>query len=298
MGLEGGSVSGGHLAERLARFGAAHAPCSPVPTAIPRLSVWCSDRPAPPVPALFEPRFYLLVQGRKRLVIGGRAVDFVSGIGAAAVVGMPFQVEVTEASQRKPYLGVGFDLDAGLIANLLLEMPDDDAPRPATFAVARVDDVALDTVDRVLRLLASPADIPTLAPIFERELFYRLLQGPFGGVLRQMVRGNRHLTQIKEAAEWIRRNANEPMRVGELASLVGMSPTSFHRHFKAATAYTPLAYQRHIRLLDARKVIASGTANVTTAAFRAGYASASQFSREYKRMFGVSPIRDAKLPQR
>ncbi len=150
-----------------------------------------------------------------------------------------------------------------------------------------------EALDRLVRLLASPADIPVLTQQIERELYYRLLQGPMGCTLRQIVQKNTRFDQIRTAVTWICSNAHQPMSVQRLAASVGMSVTSFHRHFKAVTAYSPLAYQRHIRLLDAQRLIASGATNVTRAAFATGYASSSQFSREYKRMFGVPPIRNA-----
>lgn len=155
----------------------------------------------------------------------------------------------------------------------------------------------MEPLGRLLRLLATPADIPMLAPQLERELYYRLLQGTMGGTLRQVVQQNTRFHQVRTTVEWICGNARKPMSVERLATSVGMSVTSFHRHFKAVTGHSPLTYQRHIRLLDARGLLASGATNVTTAAFATGYASSSQFSRKYKRMFGVSPIRDALVLQ-
>lgn len=142
-------------------------------------------------------------------------------------------------------------------------------------------------------MLDTPEDLPVLGTPTEREFYYRLLQSPLGGTLRQIGRNRTRFAQIRAAAEWIGTNADQPMRVDELAASVGMSVTSFHRHFKAVTAHSPLAYQRHIRLLEARRRLASGTIGVTQTAFAVGYASPAQFSREYKRVFGVPPIRDA-----
>ena len=153
----------------------------------------------------------------------------------------------------------------------------------------------MEPLDRLLRLLDEPSAIPVLAPQFERELCYRLLQGPLGGTLLQLCQHNTRVDQVRRAVEWICGNSDKPMCVKGLAASVGMSVTSFHRHFKAVTAHSPLAYQRHIRLLEARRQLATGSANVTTTAFSTGYASTSQFSREYKKMFGVAPIRDAVL---
>ena len=205
---------------------------------------------------------------------------------------MPFTSQVIEACAGEPYLGVEWKLDASTVASLLLGMPDTTNQQTGAISIAQVDDSITEPLGRLLRLLDTPTDIPVLVSQFERELCYRLLQSPLGPRLRQVGRHGTRFGQIKQAAEWIAENADKPLSVERLATHVGMSVTSFHRHFKAVTAHTPLAYRRHIRLLDARRRLASGRGNVTGTAFATGYASASQFSREYKRAFGVAPIRD------
>lgn len=271
------------------RFGSADG----APTAIPRLSVWSSKNPTAPTPALFEPKFYVLLQGSKRLVIAGGIFDCPAATCAVASVGLPFTSEVVEASSDHPYLGVELKLDAGIIAGLLLDMPESTEQQPGAISFGQANETILDPLGRLLALLDAPAEIPVLAPQFERELYFRLLQGPMGLRLRQVGRHNSRFGQIKMAAAWIAENAHRPMSVDWLAAHVGMSLTSFHRHFKAVTAYSPLAYQRHIRLVEARRQLASGAANVTATAFATGYNSASQFSREYKKAFGVAPVQDA-----
>lgn len=283
-----------HLATVAARHGSASA----APTVMPRLTIRSADAPIGPMPALFEPKFYLLLQGAKRMTIGGRAFGCEPGTCAVASVGLPFTSEVTEASLDLPYLGVELKFDAGIVASLLLDMPDATERQSMAISIAHADHSILEPLDRLLRLLDAPAEIPVLAPQFERELCYRLLQGPMGGTLRQIGRCNTRFGQVRAAAAWICENADKPMCVTRLAASVGMSVTSFHRHFKAATAHSPLAYQRHIRLLDARRRLASGSINVTATAFATGYTSASQFSREYKRAFGAPPIRDTALLRR
>ena len=278
---------------KVARTAAGHALGLRTPTAIPRLTIWCSFEPTAPAPAMFEPKFYVLLQGEKRLTVGGTSRLFKPGSFAVSTVNLPFTSQVTEASFDTPYVGVEIGLDAGIVASVLLDGPDLGRENAPAFAAEQVTDEVLEPVDRLLRLLASPHDIAALAPLFERELFYRLARGPVGGTLRKAVQSHTRFAQIRTAVDWICGHADEPMCVQDLATSVGMSVTSFHRHFKAVTAYSPLAYQKHIRLLDARERLVSGTTNVTTIAFASGYASAPQFSREYKRMFGVSPIQDA-----
>ena len=150
---------------------------------------------------------------------------------------------------------------------------------------------------RLLALLDAPADIPIMAPLLERELSYRLLRGPMAGTLRQVVQSRTRFAQVRTAVAWICAHAGDTMRVERLAASVGMSVTSFHRHFRAVTGYSPLAYQRRIRLLAARHQLASDGAKVTAVALEAGYASPSQFSREYKSMFGVAPSYDFRACQ-
>ncbi len=224
------------------------------------------------------------------------------GTCAVASVGLPFISEVVQASAMKPYLSVELKLDAGIVASLLLDMGEvglGPVERPSgALSVGRADKSILEPLSRLLGLLDSPSEIPVLATQLERELYYRLLLSPMGSRLRQIGEHTARFAQIKMAVEWISANSNEPMSVEWLASHVGMSLTSFHRHFKAVTSCSPLAYQRQIRLLDARRRLASGAANVTETAFATGYVSASQFSREYKKAFGTAPKRDALLLRR
>ena len=273
------------------RYGSA----SGAPTVMPRLTIRLAEAPTDPMPALFEPKFYLLLQGAKRMTISGKTFKCESGTCAVASVGLPFMSEVTEASPDLPYLGIELRLEAGIVASLLLDLPDATKQHASTISIAHVDGSIVEPLHRLLRLLDAPAEISVLAPQFERELYYRLLQGPMGETLRQIGRHNTRFGQIRTAAEWICENAEKPMCVARLAASVGMSVTSFYRHFKAVTAHSPLAYRRHIRLVNARRRLASGSTNVTATAFATGYASASQFSREYKRTFGVTPIRDTAL---
>ena len=272
-----------------------HAGSPPVPSAVPGLTIRCSAEPTPPIPALFEPVFYVVLQGSKRLIFAGRTHDFGAGTCAVASVGLPFVSQVIEASPVKPYVGVELRLDPGVVADLLMTLPDASELKAPSFAAAPADPMVLEPFGRLLRLLATPSDAPVLAEPFARELCYRLLQGPLGDTLRQVGRRGSRFAQVRAAADWIGRNADKPLSINRLAADVGMSPTSLHRHFKAVTGYSPLAYQRYLRLLEARRILQAGDAPVTTTAFTVGYASPSQFSREYKRMFGEPPVRDIKV---
>lgn len=281
------------MLSRLAIIAARHGSRSGFPTVMSRLMVRAADAPTGPVPALFEPKFYALLQGAKRMTIGGETTYCEPGTCAVAAVGLPFTSQITEASTERPYLGVELRLDPGIVTGLLLDMPDRAGMPCRSITVSTLMADVAEPLERLVRLLDAPGDLAILGPQIERELCYRLLQGPMGGTLRQIGQGNTRFAQISQAAEWISANADKPMRVERLAASVGMSVTSFHRHFKAVTSHSPLAYQRHIRLLDARRRLASGTVGVTETAFATGYASAPQFSREYKRAFGVPPAHDA-----
>ena len=269
-----------------------HASADGQPTAMPRLTIWTADGPTGMIPALFEPEFYLLLQGAKRMAIADTTLDCAAGTSAVASVGLPFTSQVMMATPATPYLGIEWRVDPSIIAALLLEMPDDIRTLSGAISFAQVDEAVVEPLGRLLRLLDAPAEIPLLMPQYERELCYRLLQGPLGPRLRQIGRHDASFAQIKRAAEWIGRNAVSPMRVAWLAAHVGMSVTSFHRHFKSVTGYAPLAYHQHVRLLEARRRLATGAMTVTCTAFEMGYASASQFSREYKRAFGRAPVHD------
>lgn len=287
----------------MVRAQAAAACSAMLPTAIARLRVWHSAAPTAPTPAMFEPKFYLILQGAKLMTIGGATRRFAAGHCAISTLGLPFTSQVTQATCEAPYIGIEIELDPGLVGSVLLDAGNDvqrqagdgaNVQAPA-FAEMQADSELLDTVGRLLRLLQTPADIAALAPLFERELLYRLARSALGPALLQLLSSKR-FAQVRSAVDWIRAHAHTPMCVPTLAALVGMSTTSFHRHFKAVTGTSPLAYQRHVRLLDARRQLAAGASDVTVAAFACGYASASQFSREYKRMFGVPPVRDALRP--
>ncbi len=282
------------LAEQAA-FGARHASSPPASSAVPGLMLRCTTEPTAPIPALFEPVFYVVLQGAKRLTFAGQTHDFATGTCAVATVGLPFISQVIGASPARPYVGAELRLDPGVIADLQLTLPDVAARDVPSFAAAPADATMLEPFGRLLRLLATPADAPVLAGLFARELCYRLLRGPLGDTLRQAGRRDSRFAQVRAAADWIGGNADKRLSVTRLAAEVGMSATSLHRHFKAVTGYSPLAYQRYLRLLEARRLLLSGAAPVTSTAFAVGYGSASQFSREYKRMFGEAPARDVRL---
>lgn len=261
-------------------------------TAIPRVSIARRESPTPPQPSLCKPGVLFVLQGAKSVSLGDRTLRYDPASYFVYAVETPATGHVIDASAARPYLAIGFSLDLQSIAALLVDL------EPAVngddgFATHPVNDDLLDALRRMLRLLDRPAELPVFAPMLEREILFRLLQGPQGAKLRQFARADGHLYQIRRAIAWIRAHYDQPIQVGTLAEFAHMSNAAFHRHFKAATAMSPIQYQKQIRLLAARQLLIAEPGNAARVAFAVGYESASQFSREYARQFGSPPARDA-----
>jgi AraC-like DNA-binding protein len=260
-------------------------------TAIPGVLISRSEATTPSQPGLCEPSALFVLQGAKSVLIGDRALRYDPASYFIYAVDTPAAGQLIEASAACPYLAIGFNLDVRAIAALLVD--GEPAVGGDSFTTCPVNDDLLDALHRMMRLLDRPAEIPVLAAMLEREILFRLLQGPQGAKLRQLTRADSRLSQVRQAIAWIRAHYHESIRVGHLAELAHMSNAAFHRHFKAATAMSPTQYQKQIRLLEARHLLIARPGNVAHVAFTVGYASASQFSREYARQFGSPPARDA-----
>ncbi|MER8581642.1 AraC family transcriptional regulator [Mesorhizobium sp. M1423] len=261
-------------------------------TAVPRVSIGRSDVATAPLPGVWGSGILFVLQGAKTVLIGSRALRYKPASYFIYTVETPTISQIVEASAARPYLAIGLTLDLQAVAALLVEH----APAlggDSFFSTTPVDDDLLDALRRMMRLLDRPAEIPVLATMLEREMLFRLLQGPQGGKLRELARADGHLSRIGRAIAWIRSHPHQPVRVGDLAEIAHMSSAAFYRHFKAATAMSPIQYQKQIRLLEARHLLIAQPGNVARVAFAVGYESASQFSREYARQFGSPPARDA-----
>jgi AraC-like DNA-binding protein len=248
----------------------------------------------PPTSSIAEPTLAVVAQGAKRLVAGDHVVEYGPGDYLVVSVGLPVTGEFTAASPDEPFLGLGLDLDPATIAELVIDMP-----RPATrlpagpaLAASPAGGALLDALVRLLRLLDQPADIPVLAPLIRREVLWRLLNDDHRDLVGQIGLEGSSLAQIGWAVRWIRDHFAEPFLVEELAGRVGMSASSFHRHFRAAAMLGPIQFQKKIRLQQARLLLAGSGADVTRTARAVGYESPSQFSREYRREFGLPPRQD------
>ena len=245
----------------------------------------------------------LIAQGAKRLAIGERTYEYEAGQYFVASVDLPVTGHYSKASPDEPALGFGLVLRPDRIAPLLLGYPDDGptngpepgrrSPTPPALGVADATPEMLDAAIRMLRLIDHPDDHEVLAPMIEREILWRMLNGPLGETVRQIGLTDSSLTHISHAVRWISAHYDEPFRVDDLARSCDMSVSAFHRNFRAATALSPIQFQKQIRLQKSRLMLMAGSSDVATVAFRVGYDSASQFNREYRRRFGLSPGRDA-----
>jgi AraC-like DNA-binding protein len=269
----------------------------PVATAIAGLSLMrATAARGLPKHRLYRPALCIVVQGAKEIALSDRVLSYRAMQALVVSLDLPAFGRVTEASPGRPYLAINLDLDAALMAELLgeLEPPSPPVAPPALgLFVADVDGPLSDALERLLRLLDTPAAIPVLGRQALREIYYWLLTGPHAGTIARLVAPEGHAQRIGRALQLLRENFARPLRVTELASAVNMSPSAFHQHFKALTALSPLQYQKHLRLLEARRLIAADAATIAGAAYRVGYESPSQFSREYARMFGAPPRRHA-----
>ena len=267
-------------------------------TAIPRLVLIRSCQPTEPLHALHEPALCIVVQGRKQVMLGDRVYHYDRSQYLVVSVDLPVIGQVVEATQDAPYLCLRLDLDPVLLGAIMLEAGAGVADAAATgagpgLALNPVAPELLDAALRLVKLLETPRDIAMLAPLAEREILYRLMTGEQAARLRQIATGESRLQQVNRAIGWIKRNYDKAFSVEALAQEANMSPSALHQHFKAVTAMSPLQYQKQLRLQEARRLILGATLDAASAGFRVGYDSPSQFSREYRRLFGAPPLRDA-----
>lgn len=255
-------------------------------------------RQSKPTEKLFHaarPSVAIIAQGAKHVTLGSDTFHYSRMQYLLTSVDLPVQVRVVEASEEAPHLCVVLGIDIADVA-ALVDAGQGPGAIPATRGIS-VSDVSPDllgAMTRMLQLLDQPADIAVLAPLIRRELTFRLLNGPVGARLRHMALASSQSHQVGQAIDWIKHNYAQPLRIEQLAGLANMSMSSLHHHFKAITAMTPMQYQKLLRLQEARRLMLVEKIDAGTAGYRVGYASESQFSREYSRQFGNAPMRDVK----
>jgi AraC-like DNA-binding protein len=270
-------------------------------TALPGVSVVRSPTCTEPLGDVIEPTLSVIAQGIKQTELNGRTFTYGPGQFLVVSVELPVIGHVTHATVEEPFLAVVLELRPERIAALLLDTASGATARagagdamPVGIAVSDASGALVDAIGRLLALLDAPDDAAALAVGVEREVLWRLLTGPQGKTVRQIGLADSRLAHLARAIRWIRGHYNETLRVEELAALATMSVSSFHRHFRAVTSMTPIQYQKQIRLREARARLLADPGDITGVGFAVGYDSPSQFSREYRRMFGVPPSRDAR----
>lgn len=266
-------------------------------SALPRLSLVRSCTPTQSVPAVYKPSLCIIAQGRKRVDLGELSYVYDRAKYLAVSVDLPLAGSILEASAARPYLCLVLDIDIAALSELMLQHGPDVAasgPTGPALGVSEVEPGLVDAALRLARLLDAPQDADALAPLAEREILYRLLSGGQAPMMRRIAGAESRLKQVSRAITWLRENYAKRINVARLAADVGMSPSSFHSHFKAATTMSPLQYRTRVRLQEARRLMVVEGMDAATAAFAVGYESPSQFSRDYSRLYGDPPLRDAR----
>lgn len=270
---------------------------SPTLTAIPELMVLNATAPTKLEGALYNPIVCLTLQGEKLIYIGNKTIKLSSGDTMIISQDMPAMASITKASTQEPYLALVLTLDFQLLHSIYEDIKDQNFVDKNSLAAEsnKADEDLSDAFKRLFFLLDKPHDIKVMAPLMLREVHYRLLQAKNGKMLHQLLKHDSSASRIAKAINKIKEDLTTNISINELANIAGMSASSFHEHFKAVTAKSPLQYQKEYRLLNARVMIQEGTHSISQTAFKVGYESPNQFSREYSRQFGNSPRQDQTL---
>jgi len=265
------------------------------PSAIPALSLFREDEPTEPMSAVYEPSICMVVQGAKRVLLGNETYVYNDHQYLITSVDLPTFFQVIEASKERPLLGLKLTFDIQEVSQLLIDsnFPHHRAQQSGHgMATSEITLPLLTAFQRLIDLLDEEHDIPILAPIIQKEIIYLLLVGEQGARLRQIAAAGSQSQQVARAIVWLKNNFAQQLRIDDLASQARMSTSSFHNHFRSMTALSPLQYQKHLRLHEARRLMLAERMDAANAAFQVGYESPSQFNREYNRQFGAPPLRD------
>lgn len=244
---------------------------------------------------VIKPCFCVIAQGSKAFLLGDSRYRYDPDHYLIATLEMPSISEILEAAPEQPYLSLRMDLSPALVESVIEEAGQGSLPGRSdvrAMDVSRLDANLQDAVVRLVRLLDAPAEVPVLMPLIKREIIYRLLMGQQGTRLRQLAFQGSYTPHIARAVEMIRQDFDQPLRIEELARELGMSVSGLHHRFKAVTAMSPLQFQKHLRLQEARRLMLNEDCDASSAAYRVGYNDASHFNREYKHLFGIPPMRD------
>jgi AraC-like DNA-binding protein len=279
------------LAERIARAVPVDGRVEP----LAGLHLHRSSTPTDPLHGVAEPAFCVIAQGSKEVVLGDSRYRYDAAHYLLATIELPVVSRVLEASEERPYLSLRLVLDPGLVGSVMVEaghLSLRNGGDARAMDVSPLDADLLDATVRLMRLLDQPSEVRVLRPLITREIVYRLLMGEQGSRLRHLALLGGQSESIAAAIERLRQEFHQPLRIERLAREVGMSVSGFHHQFKAVTAMSPLQFQKQLRLQEARRLMLGEHLDAACAGYRVGYEAASQFSREYKRLFGLPPLRD------
>ena len=264
------------------------------PTAIPQLA-FMRDDASTTICTIYEPAIAIILQGKKKILLGEKTYHYGIAQSLVVAVELPVRGFIVEATPDRPFLGFLLKLAPFQLSDIIAQVQ----PRTVATAcpcsglsISNVDLPLMECAFRLTQLLDTPQDIQFLAPMMIREIYYRLLMGEHGEIVRQITTTGSHMQRIAGVIERLKADFAKSLRVEELAEQANMSASSFHRHFKTVTSMSPLQYQKQLRLLEARRLMLTEDTDATHAAYQVGYESPSQFSREYSRMFGAPPIQD------
>src|ERR1700732_1373512 len=264
-------------------------------TQVPGLTLYQNTCPTAPNPCTYEPSLLLIPQGKKRVDLGKQSYVFGKSTFLPTSIELPIVSRVSVASVEKPYLALFLKLDMGMVRDVLhTEEVRISAPPVGTrgMVLGEATVELLTPCSRMVQLLDTPQDVPFFCKLLQREIIYRLLQGPQGDRLRSVATKQDQSYLTAKAVTWLRENLEKTLNVDELASMTGMSRSTLNHHFRGLTAMSPLQFQKQLRLHAARQKMLTDELDAASAAFEVGYESPSQFNREYKRLFGKPPIRD------
>lgn len=261
-------------------------------TPIPGLTIIRCDAPSGLDYAISRPLACLVLQGSKRVTQGAETFDFTAGDSLLITADVPTVSQITEASAAAPYYSLVLDLELPMVAELLVEMQAEGMPARSPVRVEPTDHEVADAAFRLMRLLERPQAVPVLRAQFVRELHYWLLAGTHGDAIRQLGWPDSHAQRIARSVALLRTAYAEPLPIERLAAVAGMSPSSFHEHFRRTTSLSPLQFQKQLRLIEAKRLMTAEGTSASSAAFTVGYESVQQFTREYRRLFGLPPAAD------
>lgn len=261
------------------------------PTEIAGFTVLRSRKPTDFEAVVYNPLLCLILQGEKETTFGTSPVRFAAGQSLIVSHDLPIVSRVTQASAQTPYVAVVLELDMAVIRSLFDEIGEAEFEDRQIKAldIGQTDAALMDAIERLFGLVEQPLEAKVMAPLIKREIHFRLLMAQHGATLRQLLSRESHASRIAKAITQIRQGYTAPLAISELAGVAGMSPSSFHQHFKTLTETTPLQYQKDLRLMEARRLLRDRQLSVSSTAFEVGYESPTQFSREYSRKFGVPP---------